>query len=94
MLFNDNLDCILECKKCVTSSSRVRVGAQLLEVELQCSLGEEAVGGLHDLLKVLLVAVTGGSLLLLAFSTLCLLLLLLLNLLLLAFSFRLACLPC
>ena len=77
---------MLECKECVTSSSRVRVGAQLLEVELQCSLGG-AVGELRDCLKVLLVAVTVGSLLLLTVLTLRLLPLL-------ACSFRLACLPC
>ena len=71
MLFKDNLNCILECEKCITSSYRVRVGAQLLEVKLQCSLGE-AIGEPRDFLKVLFVAVTGGSLLLLllAISTL------------------------
>ena len=86
MLLKDDLNCVLECEKSIASSSRVRIGVQLLEVELQRSLGE-AIGELRDLLEVLLVAVTGGSLLLLAILALYLLLLL-------AFSFRLACLPC
>ena len=70
------MHCVLESKECVLSRSGVHVGAQLLEVELQCSLAGETVGQFCDFLEVTLLTVTGQTLFLLLALTEPLLLLL------------------
>jgi hypothetical protein len=73
VLLEYDLNRIFEGQERITSRSGVRVRSKLLEVELDCSLGE-TVGHFSDFLEMTLVTLVGGMLLLLlALSTLLLL---------------------
>ena len=73
VLLENDFNCVLESKECVLSCSMVRTKTYLLEMELQCILGQ-TVGELGDFLEVKLLTVTGRALLHLALITALLLL--------------------